>query len=339
MRILSTLRSLFRFRLLLVGVALLASVASCASPGSGGKELSVGLSVPTLTNPYFAGIDHGVRERTTQLGYHVIERDANNDMATQIAQIAELITQKVDVVVVPIDSDGIAPAVKQANAAKIPIIALDRDVNAGQAIFIGSNNVELGAQAADWIAARLKSRSGEASGNVVDLQGLHRITAARDRERGFTEELKKFPGIRIVASQAGDFDQEKSRIATSAILRVNSSVDAIFCANDDNALGAIKAIQDAKKLEPAGATGHVFVIGIDGIPEALKGIRNNTLDATLTQNPVKWAVKAIDFAQEISEGKQPEQHVDYPFMLLDKSNIDSPEAKSYGLWGDVVSHG
>jgi len=302
--------------------------------------LTIGLSLPTLANPYFAGVEHGVRERTSQLGYQLTERAANNDMSMQLKQIDELIGVKVDaIVVVPIDSDGIAAAVKQANAANIPMIALDRDVNAGQVVFIGSNNVELGAKGADWVAEHLTTRYGEPRGNVIDLRGLQRIAAARAREQGFTEELKKSPNIRVVASPIGNFDQETSRTATAAALRANPSVDAIFCANDDNALGAIQAIQEAGKLEPVGAKGHISIVGIDGIPQALQAIRHDTLDATFSQNPVKWAVKAVDFAQEISNGKQPEKHVDYPYILLDKSNIDSPEAKSYGLWGDVVAHG
>jgi ribose transport system substrate-binding protein len=99
-----------------------------------------------------------------------------------------------------------------------------------------------------------------------------------------------------------------------------------------------EAIQEAGKLEPVDAKGHILVIGIDGIPQALQAIRHDTLDATFSQNPVKWAVKAVDFAQDISNGKQPERHIDYPYILLDKSNIESPEAKSYGLWGDLVAH-
>lgn len=329
----------FRIGFVAAGVLFLNSVSILSAPAAEGKKLTVGLTVPTLVNPFFVGMDRGVRDRCGELGFNVIAPNANNDMATQANQMEDLITKKVDVIIIcPINADAIVPAVKKANAAKIPVLALDRGSTAGDlAVFIESNNVEMGQKGADWIADHLKERYGEAKGNVVDLQGLRGTTAAESREKGFTEEIKKYPNIHLVASQAADFDQEKALNLTTDILQANSKVDAIFCANDDNAVGAIKAIQAMKRFQPIGAKNHIFVIGIDGTAQALEDIRNGTLDATISQNPVKMASKAVDFAQQILGGQKLDPHVFYPSLLLDKSNIDSPEAKAYGLWGDMMA--
>jgi ribose transport system substrate-binding protein len=150
-----------------------------------------------------------------------------------------------------------------------------------------------------------------------------------------TEQLKKYPDIKLVASQAANFDQEKALNLMTDILQANAKIDAVFCANDDNAVGAIKAIDGMHRFKPMSDAGHIVVIGIDGTARALQAIRDGKLDATISQNPVKMAATAVDFAKQISEGKTVDAHVNYPNMLLDKTTIDSDEAKAYGLWGDA----
>jgi ribose transport system substrate-binding protein len=157
------------------------------------KKLRIGLTVPTLVNPFFVGMDRGVREECQKLGYELIAPNANNDMATQANQMEDLITKKVDLIIIcPINAEAIVPVVKKANAAKIPVVALDRGSAGGEmASFIETNNVEMGQKGADFIAEQMKKRYGSAKGNVVNLQGLRGTTAAESREKGFTEQLKK----------------------------------------------------------------------------------------------------------------------------------------------------
>lgn len=299
------------------------------------KKLTLGVSVPTLNNAFFVGMDRGAKTRATELGYNVVAPNANGDMATQINQMEDLITKKVDVLIIcPINAKAVVPAVKKANAAKIPVIALDRGSDGGElASFIETDNVEMGNKAADFIAEKLKARYGSAKGNIVNLQGLRGTTAAESREKGFTEGLKKYPDIKVVAAQAGDFDQEKSLNLTMNILQANAQIDALFGANDDNTVGALKAIESAKRFFPLDDKKHIIIIGIDGTGQALEAIRNGKIDATISQNPVKMASKAVDFATEVSKGGKVEARVYYPNMLITKENIDSAEVKEYGLWG------
>ena len=155
----------FRIGFVAAGILFFNSTTSLPVDAAEGKKLTVGLTVPTLVNPFFVGMDRGVRDRCADLGFNVIAPNANNDMATQINQMEDLITKKVDVIIIcPINADAIVPAVKKANAAKIPVLALDRGSTAGDlAVFIESNNVEMGQKGADWIADHLKERYGEAN--------------------------------------------------------------------------------------------------------------------------------------------------------------------------------
>ena len=317
-----------------VGCGVLAGTFSAQAQD---KKLTVGVSVPTLNNAFFVGMDRGARTRAGELGYTVVAPNANGDMATQINQMEDLITKKVDVLIIcPINAKAVVPSVKKANAANIPVIALDRGSDGGTLTsFIETDNVEMGNKAADFIADQLKARYGEPKGNIVNLQGLRGTTAAESREKGFTERLKKYPKIKVVAAQAGDFDQEKSLNLTMNILQANSKIDALFGANDDNTVGALKAIEAAKRFHPVGDKEHIIIIGIDGTGQALQAIRDGKIDATISQNPVKMASKAVDFAKEVAAGNKVEARVYYPNLLLTKANIDSPETKEYGLWGDA----
>jgi ribose transport system substrate-binding protein len=309
------------------------------SSGNGGKQYTVGLSLSTLQNPFFVAMDKGMRDEAAKQNINLIDTNASGDASTQVSQIEDLITKKVDLLILnPIDSNGIVPVVKQANSAKIPVITVDRGASGGDLLsFIETDNVAMGKEAVDWIAQQLTKRSGSAKGNIVDLQGLRGTTPAENREKGFREELQKYPGINVVATQAANFDQEKAFNITTDILQAHPNVDAIFCANDDTAIGATKSMQGAHRAFPASDPKHIFVIGIDGSEQALTAIRGGTLDATISQNPLKLASKSIDFAAQSLQGKTVDKHVFYPSMLINKQNIDSQAVKDYGLWGDIAA--
>jgi len=141
------------------------------------KKLRIGLTVPTLVNPFFVGMDRGVREECQKLGYELIAPNANNDMATQANQMEDLITKKVDLIIIcPINAEAIVPVVKKANAAKIPVVALDRGSAGGEmASFIETNNVEMGQKGADFLADIQESLSRE----VTETTKKNRYRAKR----------------------------------------------------------------------------------------------------------------------------------------------------------------
>lgn len=326
--------------LLVCALALVAGAcAGGGSGGGGGEQVTVGYAGPTLNNAFFVGLQKGVKDGAKEHGFELKETNANGDAGAQFNQAQDLITQDVDaLVLVPIDANGIVPAVQAANNADIPVYTLDRGAEGGElASVVETNNVEAGKKGANYIVDLLEERYGEPRGNVVDLQGLVGTTAAADREKGFQQVMGQYPDIEIVANQPADFDQEKALNVTTNILQANPEVDAIFGANDDNTVGAIRAIDSAGRYEPPSSDEHIYVVGIDGTAQALDAIRNDKQTATVSQNPIQMARTAMDFInQQVNQDKTPPEQFFYPTIVIDKENIDSQEVKDYGIWSNQV---
>jgi ribose transport system substrate-binding protein len=339
--------SVLRCSAFVAAASLLAGASSFAPASAAGKQYTIGLSVATLANPFFQGMTKGVVDAVkANPNLALVNTSAQGDANTQASQIQDLINRKVDALIInPINAQAIVPIVKQANKAGIPVFTLDRGAGCGacQVNFLETNNVQLGKEGADFIAAALKKRYGTMKGNVVDLIGLIGTTAGDDREAGFAKEMAKLgkdnPGLKIVARQEGGFDAEKSFNAMTSIMTANPQIDAVFNGNDDNAVGALRAIRQANRAVPIGDPKHIIVIGIDGTEQALTAIRQGSLDATLSQNPLTMAAQSVKYVTQYLNGQKTgiPQHVYWPHLLLTKANVDSAAAKAYGLWGDDVS--
>jgi ribose transport system substrate-binding protein len=322
------------------GLALTPFMAHAAS-------YTVGLSVATLANPFFQGMTKGVKLGIAQYpDLTLINTSANGDANTQTNQVTDLINQHVAALILnPINADAIVPIVREANKKGIPVFTLDRGAACGacQVNFLETDNIQLGKEGADFIAAQLKQRYGTIKGNVVDLEGLLGTTAGDEREQGFSTEFaalqKDNPDLKLIARQAADFDADKGFNITTQLLAANSQIDAIFNGNDDNAIGAIRAIRQADRFYPIGNPKHIVIIGIDGTEQGLSAIRKGQMDATLSQNPLTMAKQSVAYVEDYLHGDKSQipAHQYWPHMLLTKANIDSPQAKAYGLWGDEVS--
>jgi len=314
-----------------------------------GKKIKLGYNVATLANPFFQGMTKGVVDAAAKYpNISLINTNANGDANTQSTMVIDLINQGVDALILnPINANSIVPVVQQAVKKGIPVFTLDRGAACGdcQVNFLETDNQALGREGAQYIAEKLKKRYGKVQGNVVDLVGLIGTTAGDDRDKGFTEEFKKIaaenPDFKLVARQEGKFDQETSFNLMSQIMAANPQIDAVFNGNDDNAVGALRAIKQASKNVPMDDPKHIIVVGIDGTAQALTAIRKGDMDATLSQNPLTMAsqsVKYVDAFFNGDKGKIP-QHEFWPHILLSKENIDSDEVKKYGLWAEEVAKG
>jgi ribose transport system substrate-binding protein len=326
---------------------LLGGIALAALPvTSHADQFKVGYSVATLANPFFQAMTKGVAAGVAKYpDLTLINTSANGDANTQANQVLDLINQNVSALILnPINADAIVPVVKQANKKGIPVFTLDRGAACGdcQVNFLETDNVALGREGMEYIAAKLKERYGSLRGNVVDLEGLRGTTAGDAREKGFIDAFnalaKDNPDLKLVAQQAADFDADKAFNIMTQVLAANPQVDAVFNGNDDNAVGAMRAIKQADRFKPIGDKGHIIIISIDGTEQALTAIRKGQMDGTLSQNPLTMAAQSVKYVEQYLHGdKKIPQHEYWPHLLLTKDNIDSPEAKAYGLWGDEVA--
>jgi ribose transport system substrate-binding protein len=331
-----------------------ASVAAGAMFGGltaarAGKPIKIGYNVATLANPFFQGMTKGVVDAAAKFpDMTLLNTNANGDANTQSTMVIDLINQGVDALILnPINANSIVPVVEQAEKKKIPVFTLDRGAACGdcQTNFLETDNVALGKEGAQFIVEQLKKRYGSIKGNVVNLVGLLGTTAGDDRDKGFMDEFKKIaaenPELKLVARQEAQFDQEKAFNLMSQIMAANPVIDAVFNGNDDNAVGALRAIKQASRNVPLDDPKHIIIIGIDGTAQALTAIRKGDMDATLSQNPLTMAGQAVAYVDQFFNGDKSKipAHQFWPHILLTKANIDSDEVKKYGLWAEEVAKG
>jgi ribose transport system substrate-binding protein len=316
--------------------------AVALTSASGNKEgaqqnaqggIKIGFSMSTLNNVFFVGMRMGVADAAKKAGVILSEVNANGDITKQASQMEDLIQQKVSAIICnPVDSDAIVASEKKAAAAGIPVIYCDRgSTGKDYACFIETDNIAMGELGAKSVADFLTKKYGEPKGNVVEIQGLIGTSAARDRGQGFDNAIAKYPNIKIVAKQAGDFDQGKSLNVMQNIIQANPKIDAVYGHNDDCTLGALKAIEGAGLLKLVGQPDHIYIIGIDGTFDAITAIKEQKMDATISQAPIIMGAKAVELAVNVINHKPVEKHIYNPFYVIDLKNADDPNN-----WGTAV---
>ncbi|MET7538021.1 substrate-binding domain-containing protein [Streptomyces sp. NPDC005507] len=281
--------------------------------GSSGKSTKLGLSVSTLNNPFFVQMKAGAQAEAKKEGVKLTVTDAQNDASQQANQLQNFTSEGMSSVIVnPVDSDAVGPAVRGANKADIPVVAADRGVNkAKTATLVASDNVAGGRQAAKTLADKLGG-----TGKIVILQGTAGTSASRERGQGFAEGIKAYPGIKVVAKQPADFDRTKGLDVMTNMLQANAGVDGVFAENDEMALGAIKALGSK-------AGKSVAVVGFDGTPDGLKAVEAGTLYASVAQQPKELGRIAVQNAVRAAKDKKVAEMVKVPVKVVTSKNVAS----------------
>ncbi|MEV0418415.1 substrate-binding domain-containing protein [Streptosporangium canum] len=299
------------------GAALALGLTACGSGSSSGGsgaaagDIKLGMSVSTLNNPYFVQLRKGAEDEAKKQGVALTVTDAQNDASQQVNQIQNFASQSMKAIIInPVDSDAAGPAVKAAERSKIPVIAVDRVVNgATVAQTVASDNVAGGKLAAQELAKQMGEK-----GKVAVLQGVPGTSAARDRGQGFTEGIKAYPDIQVVAQQPADFDRTKGLDVMTNLVQSNPGITGVFAENDEMALGAVKALG-------AKAGKEVKIVGFDGTPDGLTAIQAGTLNASIAQQPQLLGQQAVQGAIKAAKGEKIEATVAVPVKVVNKDNV------------------
>jgi ribose transport system substrate-binding protein len=240
----------------------------------------LGVTLLTKEHVFYRDLEMGLKNAARERGFNLVITSGDWDLAKQQGQIENFIVQKVAAIIVcPVNSKGIGPAIEKANQAGIPVFTADIKANEGRVVsHIASDNYLGGKLAGEYLA---KALSGKGKVAVID-QPI--VESAIERVRGFEDVMHESPGIQIVAKPSGDGVRDKAMKAAEDLLQGYPDLNGIFGINDDSALGALSAI------ESSGRKG-IVVMGFDAIPEARCHLRDSALKADVVQNPSQLGQK------------------------------------------------
>src|SRR3954451_443381 len=282
---------------LLAGISMLVAAPAAFAAGElpplkKKDHYKVGFAQTESNNPWRLAETASMQDEAKKRGDQLVYTDAQGSAAKQVSDVNSMIAQKVDMIfLAPREEKPLIPAIMAAKKAGIPVILLDRNVDQSLAkagrdyvTFIGSDFVEEGKRAAE---ALNKAVNGNAK--IIQLEGTTGSSPANDRRKGFENYIKAHSGMKIVASQSGDFARDKGRQVAETLLQAHPDATAIYAHNDEMAIGAIAALEAAGKKPGK----DVIVVSIDGEKDGLQAIVDGKLGATCECNP-RFGPKAYD---------------------------------------------
>lgn len=293
--------------MLVVSVLILSLFTGCSgSTTQKGDGKTIGLAISTLNNPFFVDLEAGAKAKAEELGYKIVTLDSQDDSATEMSNVEDLINQGVNVIMInPTDSDAVKGAVEAANKAKIPVITLDRGANGGQvASHIASDNVAGGKLAGEYIVEKLGGK-----GNVVELEGIPGASAARDRGKGFNDAIAG-TNLKVVAKQTANFDRAEGLSVMENILQAQPDIDAVFAHNDEMALGALEAVKASGR--------DIMVVGFDATDDAKAAVEKGEMAATVEQLPKEIGSLGVQTAIKILNNEEVETMIPVDLQLVTK---------------------
>src|SRR5699024_8287152 len=311
---------------LIVSVMLLSFLGACSndansSEGKGDKK--IGVVVPTMSNSYFADMEKGAEKNAEDHGdIDVSVVGGDNDVTKQVDAINDFTQQQVDALVVQaVDTKGIVPAINEANEAGIPVYTTGETPDGGEIeTAMAFDNFESGKNAGEFIKEEL-----EGEGNVVEIMGVLGQETSQVKSDGFKSVIESTDGLELLDSQPAEYDRSEALGTMEDYLQKFDDIDAVYAANDEMALGAVKAIKSANKLD------DIKVIGNDGIDAALDSIEKGELTATIAITGFIQGDMGVDVAyREINGEKFPDEIEEQNYMIS-AENIDETEEIMKGV--------
>jgi simple sugar transport system substrate-binding protein len=281
--------------------------AGGAGGSSGGDKITMGFAQVGAESGWRTANTKSVQDSAKKAGVDLKFSDAQQKQENQIKAIRSYIQQKVDVIAFsPVVESGWDTVLKEAKNAKIPVILTDRAVDSSDKTlyktFLGSDFVEEGKKAGDWLVKDSKSATDTV--NIVEIQGTTGSAPANDRKEGFAEAIKADPKLKIVASQSGDFTRSGGKQVMEAFLKNNADIDVVFAHNDDEGLGAIEAIEAAGKVPGK----DIKIITIDAVKDGMTALSNGKINYIVECSPM-LGDQLMDLAKKVIAGESVPERV------------------------------
>jgi ribose transport system substrate-binding protein len=306
--------------------AILAGTVLAAAPVAGAlaaDKPKVAVLLFSRGFEFMVALDQGAQAEAEKLGVEITVLDGQSSAEVQTRQIEDLLVSGVNAIVIsPANSEEIVPAVRKANEADVPVVAVDGVVGDGAKVvsYVGFDNAAGGATAADYLAGLGTIKE------VLELQGALGAYHAQKRGGGFNEAAS---GKFEVISRPAEWLAENAQAITADVLTANPGVNGIFTHNDEMIRGVLAGLRQVDKAAKVGEDGHIVIVGIDGTPLALQRIRDGEQDATVNQDPFEMGALAVRSAVAALNGESVEAQQLLPATLVTRENVDDPS-----LWGN-----
>ncbi|MEU8508143.1 ABC transporter substrate-binding protein [Streptomyces brevispora] len=294
------------------------SLQTYGSPKLDLKDAVVGFSQSEKeANPFRIAETQSIKDEAKKVGVKkLLTTNAQSQLSKQISDIQDMLSQGAQfLIVAPLNSDGLEPALKAAAAKKVPVLTIDRKLNStackDYVAFLGSDFVEQGKRAAD---AMIKTTSGK--GKVAILLGASGNNVTTDRTKGFVDQLKaKAPGLEIVAQQTGEFARDKGQQVMEQLIQSKPDITAVYAENDEMGLGAVTALKAAGKKPGK----DVKIVSVDGTRNAVQALVNGEYNAVIESNP-RFGPLAFATAQKFYGGEEIPENVIISDRAYDETN-------------------
>ncbi|MBD2703589.1 D-ribose ABC transporter substrate-binding protein [Spirosoma sp. BT702] len=277
-------------------IILLFLAGSCTNKTDSGQPKKVAVIVSTLNNPWFVVLAESAAAEAKSLGYEAKVFDSQNNPALEADHFENAIVSGFSAILLnPTDSDGSIVNVQKAKDAAVPVFCMDREVNSSKVATsqILSDNYSGCVAIGEEFVKDLNKK-----GNYVEILGMVGDNNTWNRSKGFHSVVDRYPGLKMVAQQSGDFDRNKAMDVLESILQAHPDINAVFCGNDAMAMGAYQALVAAGKAKDVG------VYGFDGADDVMNSIRDKKIKATGLQSPQTMAKTAAQFADTYFKGKR-----------------------------------
>lgn len=276
---------------ILIGVFMLVAMLTPNLSHSQAK-LVFGLSISTQVNPFYVAMANGVKDEAKKLGIQAFVLNAEDKLEKQISDVEDLIQKKIHILLINATQDGAASVIEKAAKAGIPVITLQRGISSSAVTsHIGTDNVVIGRLGAQWIVDKLGGK-----GNVVVLEGIPGAASSEDRKKGAAEVFPKYPGIKVVAQQTGEYDRAKALHVMENILQAQPKIDAVYCFNDEMAMGAVAAVKSGKRAE-------MMITGMDANKDAVEAVKKGELAMTIALPPYDIGRLGVVYGKWLKTGE------------------------------------
>ncbi|MFF8977765.1 ABC transporter substrate-binding protein [Streptomyces cellulosae] len=303
---------------------------TCTIDAYGGKKIdlkdaTVGFSQSEKeANPFRIAETQSIKDEAARRGVKLLTANAQSQFSKQISDVQDLLAKGADLLVIaPLNSDGWDPVLQAAAAKKVPIVTIDRKINAtackDYVSFIASDFVEQGRRAADQM---IEATGGK--GEVAILLGSAGNNVTTERTKGFKERIaEKAPDLKVVFEQTGDFTREKGQQVTEQLIQSKPGIKGIYAENDEMGLGAVAALKGAGKK-----AGDVKIVTVDGTRNAVQGVVDGWISGVIESNP-RFGPLAFQTLDDFTQGKDVAQDIIIQDGAYDDGNAEQDLGKAY----------